>query len=153
MLENSIHFLWPILALDKNLISIFSFDGTTPKRTGDLIVIPNLDKTIEKFATEGAKYFTEGDAAKYFLKTYESDLQSLLGTSDLSEYALITSETLSEYSTYWKEPIKVSYRDSEIFLPPAPSQVMIFIFTNSLHNYLYQLCNYHISQGYRQNLL
>jgi gamma-glutamyltranspeptidase/glutathione hydrolase len=78
-------------------------------KEGDLFKQPDLAKTLERIAREGAAEFYTGSTAKMIA----DDMQANNG--------LITLEDLKNYKVREREPIKGTYRGHEIISMPPPS--------------------------------
>src|SRR5688500_18437154 len=76
---------------------------------GDLLVQPDLAKTLQLIADKGRDGFYEGENAKVFLKTVTI------------HNGIITQSDLSSYQTAWRTPITIQWRDFEIHTMSLPS--------------------------------
>lgn len=72
---------------------------------GDVLRLPALADTLEGVARDGAKYFYQGPYAAALVKAVNA------------KGGKLTMEDLSSYRPVWIEPLKVQYRDYEVFVP------------------------------------
>ena len=124
-LETGCKFLWPIVSQDPILRKCLSHknEGKLPLKQNEVFTIPNIAVSIESFVKFGAKYFTHGDGAAYFLSCYNSDLKQSF-PNEYESFQLLTLDNLQSYKVSWYDAIEVKYKDSSVFLPPSPSQVI-----------------------------
>lgn len=108
-----IQLLWPIQQRDRDLVRLLGRDGR-PLRKGEHFRNPDLADTIERYAVEGPSLFSEGAVGDRIL--------SSLGSS-----ARITRADLAAYTPRFVEPIRYSYRDAEVWLPPPPSLAGVLV--------------------------
>lgn len=108
-----IQLLWPIQQRDRDLVDLLGKDER-PLRAGERFRNPDLADTIEAYAKEGPDLFGDGVVGDRIL--------SSLGSS-----ARITRADLTAYSPRFTEPIKYSYRDAAVWLPPPPSFAGVLI--------------------------
>jgi gamma-glutamyltranspeptidase/glutathione hydrolase len=83
--------------------------GGTHLREGDVWSDPELADTLERLGTEGPATFYTGD----------------VGTALVAELAgrggAVTAADLAAYEVVPREPVKVAYRDREVFTNPPPN--------------------------------
>jgi gamma-glutamyltranspeptidase/glutathione hydrolase len=78
-------------------------------RAGDRLVQPDLARTLEILAAQGADGFYQGPVA------------TALVAEMTDGGGMITEEDLRRYEARWRQPIQGIYRGFEIFGPPPPS--------------------------------
>lgn len=103
---------------------IYLKDGL-PYEVGDIIVNPDLAKTLEKISKEGEKSFYEGEIAKAIVES----------TKDAG--GILTMEDMKNYDIRVSEPLKGTYRGYEIITSSSPSSggAHIIQILNILENY------------------
>jgi gamma-glutamyltranspeptidase/glutathione hydrolase len=84
-------------------------------KDGDLIKQPELAKTLEKIAREGAMGFYEGDNA------------TLIDSVSRLYHGLITRDDLRDYKPVWRKPLKLQWRDCDLYTMGLPSSGGILI--------------------------
>lgn len=99
-------------------------DGGKPYRTGDIMKLPALAKTLRLLADKGADEFYKGSIAKDIV----ADLANNGGLLTLADFA--------EHKADWVEPISVNYRDCKAYNFPPNSQGMASLeILNILNNF------------------
>ena len=87
---------------------IFLRDGNY-YQPGDVFVQPELAKTLDRIAKDGAKDFYEGETARLLAK-------------DMKEHGgLITLEDLKDYKVIERQPLMGKYKGFDIMTSPPPS--------------------------------
>src|SRR5581483_1075043 len=87
---------------------IFLRDGE-PYEAGEMLVQPELARTLERIRQQGARDFYEGETAR-------------LLTADMERHGgLITAADLKNYTVVERKPLTGSYRGYEIITAPPPS--------------------------------
>ena len=79
-----------------------------PMRAGDLFHHPLLGQTIARYATEGPQFLETGDGAQAMLRMLGA--ASAIGPLDLQQQRPMR-----------REPLRLRYRDAQVWLPGAPS--------------------------------
>lgn len=74
-----------------------------PLRTGQVLRQPEVAHFLREFARQGPTYIYEGEWAKQFLETVQS------------EGGLLTSRDLTEYHVRWCQPWTTTYRNQTIY--------------------------------------
>lgn len=100
--------LRPLYTHTASMRAIFEPNGRMV-RAGDVIHIAHLEETLEALAQDGEALMRTGTLARAFL-----DDQRRRG-------GLVTRADLENFHVQCQEPIRVLYRDFEIFLPPPCS--------------------------------
>lgn len=120
--------LMPIYTHTAGMREIFARNGRVVQ-AGERLFIPGLAETLEALAEEGSQFARSGRLAKAILED-QADNGGLLTSADLESYKVRKSE-----------PIRLSYRDYEILLPPPSSSGgALTAFTLKL------LCQFDVSQ-------
>jgi gamma-glutamyltranspeptidase / glutathione hydrolase len=97
-------------AMEKYPASIASFTKNgAPYEPGDTLKQPDLARTLERIAAQGAPGFYEGETA------------ALVEKEMMAHGGLITREDLKNYAAVKRQPIKGTYRGYEIISMPPPS--------------------------------
>ena len=78
-------------------------------KAGDVLVQPDLAKTLRRIAEKGADGFYAGTTA------------DLIEKEMTASGGLMTAKDLAGYKAVEREPIKTTYRGYEVFAPPPPS--------------------------------
>ncbi len=78
-------------------------------REGDLLVQPELAKTLQAIARQGRAGFYKGVTAQAIVRTMKN-----MG-------GIITATDLEHYRAVWRKPIAVNYRGYRVFSMPPPS--------------------------------
>ncbi|MFD1095518.1 gamma-glutamyltransferase [Salegentibacter chungangensis] len=78
-------------------------------KAGDTIKNIALARTLQRIAENGRKEFYQGETGK-MLVDYLSE-----------KGGIISMEDLAQYKTFWRDPIKVEYKDLDIISMPPPS--------------------------------
>lgn len=81
----------------------------TGKQAGDLLVQPELARTLRRLARHGAKDFYEGETAKR------------LAAAMADNGGLLTLEDLNDYKAVERAPLQGSYKGWDILTAPPPS--------------------------------
>ena len=76
---------------------------------GDILIQPELAKTLERIALNGKEEFYTGKTATFIIE----EMQDGNG--------IITAEDLKKYSPVWRTPVTTDYRGYEIISMPPPS--------------------------------
>ena len=82
---------------------------------GDMLALPDLGRTLEQIAAEGAAALYGGELAEAIAATVERG-GGILTTDDLAAYRVI-----------WREPVRTSYLDHEVISNPPPSSGGVLI--------------------------
>ncbi len=82
---------------------------------GEILVQPDLAKTLQKIAKEGCEAFYRGSIAESIAKFFAEN------------EGLLDSQDLRDYRTPWRDPIKSTYQGFEIFEQPPVSQGIILL--------------------------
>ena len=94
----------------------YLIDGRAP-RPGQILIQPELARTLRAIAEGGADVFYRGEIADKIIK----HLQQTGG--------IITAEDLANFEPEWQAPIYTTYRDYKIYAPPLPCQGVQFLET------------------------
>lgn len=78
-------------------------------KKGDLLIQPDLAKTLQLIAQNGRSGFYEGQVAQQIVAEMKKG------------GGIISLEDLKNYNAVWREPVKVNYRDHDIYSMPPPS--------------------------------
>ena len=96
------------------------FPQGEPLNAGDVLVQPELARTLERYAAAGSKGF-------YFGATADALVEEL-GRAALAlpsgarwERGWITAEDLAAYRPKWREPLRTEFRGREVWTMPPPS--------------------------------
>ncbi len=84
-------------------------DGENPLKHDGLFQIPNLDRTLEAIAEQGARTLYEGDLAALFAEEMKS------------HGGFICREDLAAYRAVVREPLSIQSRGFELALNPPPA--------------------------------
>ncbi|OQY41748.1 MAG: hypothetical protein B6242_16935 [Anaerolineaceae bacterium 4572_78] len=106
--------LKPILTHTPQIKDIYAPGGRMAK-TGDWLYFPELARTLEQLAQDGASLFYTGAVAEKILVD-----QAMHG-------GLLTETDLTTYEIYRLNPLQIDYRDYTLCLPPLPSNGGLFI--------------------------
>ncbi len=96
------------LRADRRSAATFLRDGAAP-RVGTTIVQPELARTLEEIAAEGADCF------------YRGGLSRRLGAALADCGALVTESDLAEYQAETQEPLRIDYRGLTVLEAPLNS--------------------------------
>jgi gamma-glutamyltranspeptidase/glutathione hydrolase len=99
---------WAKLSMDPTARAVFGPHGH-PLAEGDLVTQPDLARTLDAIAREGAKGFYEGPIAARI----EKEMAAHGG--------LVTAADLGAYRVKEREPLRFAYRDLEVVTMPPPS--------------------------------
>lgn len=88
--------------------AIFFPDGK-PLPTGSKLVQTDLGATIERIAASGPSEFYEGDTAKKLVEGVRSG------------GGIISARDLRDYKPVWRAPLKIRFKDYDIYTMPPPS--------------------------------
>ena len=88
--------------------AIFYPDGK-PLAVGAVVQQPELAKTLQRIATNGGNEFYEGTTARLIVDAMKKN------------GGIISARDLREYKPTWRAPIRIDYRDYEIFTMAPPS--------------------------------
>ena len=94
---------------------LYSRDDGSRLQPGDLLVLPDLGRTLEQIAAEGAAAMYRGELAVSIAATIESG-GGLLTTADLEAYRVI-----------WREPVQTRYLGHDVISNPPPSSGGVLI--------------------------
>jgi gamma-glutamyltranspeptidase/glutathione hydrolase len=94
---------------------LYSRDDGSRLQPGDLLVLPDLGRTLEQIAAEGAAAMYRGELAASIAATIESG-GGLLTTADLEAYRVI-----------WREPVQTRYLGHDVISNPPPSSGGVLI--------------------------
>lgn len=78
-------------------------------RAGEHVSFPQLAESLALLGRHGVDWFYKGEMARLLVADHQT------------HGGLITAEDLANYQVHVREPLRVSYHGSEIFLPPPPS--------------------------------
>jgi gamma-glutamyltranspeptidase/glutathione hydrolase len=87
---------------------VFFPDGRPP-RPGEVFKQPDLARTLERVAAEGADVFYEGDIGRRIAAFYAAN------------GGILTHEDLAGYEARWVEPIAIDYRGYAVYTQPPNS--------------------------------
>lgn len=99
---------WGKLAADPTARAVFSRDGR-PLAEGDLLQQPDLARTLDAIAAEGARGFYEGAVA------------ARIDQGMRAHGGFVTAEDLKAYRVKEREPLRFAYRDLVVDTMPPPS--------------------------------
>jgi len=99
--------------------------GIQPWQAGDQLALPDLARTLERIAAQGADGFYQGPVAEKIV------------TQMRDGGGLITREDLADYRAHVRRPIHGTYRGYDIYGPPPPSSggVCLIEMLNILENF------------------
>ena len=97
------------LAPHAETTAIFMPGGNVP-RAGSKLTNPNLARTLQRVATDGASGFYQGEVG--------AELARFSATAG----GFFTAADLATQSARWGEPLQGSYRDVTLYETPAPTQ-------------------------------
>jgi len=100
--------LEPIHARLPGTRELYAPEGRT-LREGELFRFPDLAEALERFGAEGAEPFCHGEVAEA-LSDYVLERGGTLGRADFADYEVIE-----------REPIRTSFRGTEVLTNPPPS--------------------------------
>lgn len=103
----TIAWAFPDLSRDPAARKVFGKHGK-PKAAGDLLVQPELARTLRRIAEQGDPGFYSGETARAI---------AALG----SRGGLVTPDDLASYRAVVREPLSVPYRGLTVEVPPPPS--------------------------------
>ncbi|MGI9525494.1 MAG: gamma-glutamyltransferase [Weeksellaceae bacterium] len=94
-------------------------------KEGDMIVQPNLAKTLEKIRDHGRDGFYKGEVAKKTVAFIQKN------------GGIITIEDLEEYNPVWRDPIQFNFHDYKITTmgPPSSGGIVLGQILKTLENY------------------
>ncbi|WP_445665687.1 gamma-glutamyltransferase [Fodinibius sp. AD559] len=103
----------------------FTKRDKTPYQEGDLFVQKDLAKTLERISRMGRDGFYSGLTADRIVNTME-EFGGIISYSDLKNY-----------ESKWRDPVKTSFKDYDLYIMPPPSSGSIAIaqMLTSLENY------------------
>jgi gamma-glutamyltranspeptidase/glutathione hydrolase len=99
----------PALRRYKTGAETYLLDGQVPK-PGEVVVQADLAQTFRQVAADGGESFYRGEIAERIVR-YMAETGGL-----------ITHEDLQACEPVWIDPIKVDYRDYQVWSPPPPCQ-------------------------------
>jgi gamma-glutamyltranspeptidase/glutathione hydrolase len=102
------HILAGIVASSAEARAAYFVDGRPP-REGDLLRDPPLADALERLGADGAAPFYTGDVG-----TAVADAVAAGGGA-------LSRADLAAYRVVWREPVRVPYRDREVYTNPPPS--------------------------------
>lgn len=108
-LEKSIASVREVLAKNAESARIFLGRDGTGMRAGEWLVQPDLARSLERIARDGAAGFYAGDTAKL-----------LVGDSERNG-GILTLADLSDYAARERAPLRARYRGHEVIGAPPPS--------------------------------
>jgi gamma-glutamyltranspeptidase / glutathione hydrolase len=113
------------LAADNSSLTYFMHAQGKPYAAGEILRQPDLAKTLQAIATEGARGFYEGPVAQLI----EDEMKRGGG--------LITAADLKAYKPIEREPVRGTYRSYDIVSMPPPSSggVHVIQILNILEGY------------------
>jgi len=88
--------------------AIFFPEGQ-PLPGGSKLVQPDLAATLERIATLGPSEFYEGETAKRFVESIRA------------AGGIISFRDLRDYKPVWRAPLKITFREYDIYTMPPPS--------------------------------
>lgn len=97
------------LAVRPETMALFMPGGQVP-RAGSRLTNPNLARTLQRVATDGAAGFYQGETG------------AELARFSAAEGGFFTAADLTAQTARWGEPLKGSYRDVTLYETPAPTQ-------------------------------
>ena len=106
--------LRPIIFAAAEARKIYAPDGEL-KKSGEMLFMRDLARTLRDLVQQGAEYFYDGDIAEQIIK----DCQTNGG--------YLTREDLQTYQVIKRKPLKINYRDRTILTNPPPSSGGILI--------------------------
>lgn len=92
------------------------YPGGIPLRQGQLLVQPELGRTLRTFAQAGPRAFYRGDNAERLVR----EVDRLMREDDLGG-GWIDAEDLAGYRPVWRTPLRGWFRGREIVTMPPPS--------------------------------
>lgn len=98
-----------ILKKDPSARAIFLDEWENPWPLGHVLVQKDLAKTLRKIASGGKNVFYKGEIAESYVKFFKS------------QKGLLTKKDLMDYKVLWRDPVKGTYKNYEIFSMPPPS--------------------------------
>jgi gamma-glutamyltranspeptidase/glutathione hydrolase len=102
---------------------VFFPEGRTPK-PGEVFRQPDLARTLDRIAREGADVFYEGDIARRIAAFYEEN------------GGILAYEDLAGYEAKWVPPISTDYRGYRIYTqPPNSSGIAVLLQLNVLEGF------------------
>ncbi len=99
----------PIFQQDISVRDIF-FKNNQVKEEGDLIQMPGMVDFLEFIASEGVRGFYEGEISK------------IITTACQERGGFLRRADFENYKTNILEPLKINYRNKNIYLPNGPSK-------------------------------
>lgn len=89
--------------------------GTAGLPPGTMIRQPELAEALNRIANDGRDAF------------YQGMIATMMALSSTAGGGILTVDDLANYETKWREPLRFSYRDVEVFSMPPPSSGGIVI--------------------------
>jgi gamma-glutamyltranspeptidase/glutathione hydrolase len=110
------------LSADPAAAAAFLFDGRSP-RPGQIVRLPDLARTFEILARDGADAFYRGEMAQ------------AIARSALENGGLLTAQDLADHTSTWVEPISATYRGVRVYeIPPNGQGLAALLALNMLQN-------------------
>jgi gamma-glutamyltranspeptidase/glutathione hydrolase len=94
---------------------VYSRPDGSRLQPGDLLALPDLGRTLEQLAAEGADSFRRGELAEQIVETV------------VAGGGTFTLEDLAAYEVVWREPVRVRFLGHEVISNPPPSSGGILI--------------------------
>lgn len=94
------------------------YPGGRPLRAGEVLVQPELARTLERLAAEGPEGFYRGPVARALLDTLARE--PVPGGGDPEDGA-ISAADLEAYRPVWRSPLRGRFQGSELVAMPPPS--------------------------------
>ncbi len=101
--------LYPIIQQDESVKDIFFKDGKI-KKGGDLIRMPEMADFLDFIAIEGERGFYHGEIAQQ------------IADDSKAKGGFLRREDFEQYQANILDPLRIDYRDKQIFLPNGPSK-------------------------------
>jgi gamma-glutamyltranspeptidase/glutathione hydrolase len=111
-----------VLALDNEASKIFLDQNKKAFKVGHVLIQKDLAATLEKIAKLGIPGFYQGEIAHQYHQLFQK------------EKGILTANDLLNYQVKWRNPLKGTYKDYEIYSMPPPSSggVHVIEFLNML---------------------
>ncbi|MCX8189507.1 MAG: gamma-glutamyltransferase [Nitrososphaeria archaeon] len=104
---------YELLAKDAGSSKVFLQSDSSIPQEGEILRFPQLSKTLENVKEHGPKGFYEGEVCEGIVDYVQENSGKLI------------EEDLKDYKPEWVQPIKVFYKDYEVFEIPPNSMGMI----------------------------
>lgn len=113
----------------KEWFKTYTKDGE-PYKFGDIVKLPNHGKSLRLIGESNARAFYEGEIAKKIVEQSDRD------------GGYIKEEDLKEYDVSWVNPIKVKYKDYDVWeIPPNGQGIVALMALNILNNFSFDDIN------------